>query len=174
MFCTLDINACNHWQILTLISLVLFALHQSICQLNLVHVFVACPQTSKVEKKFKFRTNGPRVISLGVPFLAHFHPGEALMHILNASSGDSDVLVLATGDGNLEGQKANTVSRPWWNVAKRSLGTELDPGWMSIFYNVEIPKDLICSASSQQTIKTKEHIRITQRFLQPIDIYIYI
>ena len=98
---------------MTLISLVLFALHQSIWQLNLVHVFVPSPQTSKVEKKFKFRTDGPRVISLGVPFLAHFHPGEALMHILNAGSGDSDVLVLATGDGNLEGQKANTVSRPW-------------------------------------------------------------
>lgn len=32
------------------------------------------------------------------------------MHILNAGSGDSDVLVLATGDGNLEGQQANTVS----------------------------------------------------------------
>ena len=104
--------------IIALISLVLFALHQSNCQLDLVHAFVACPQTSEVEKKLKFRTDGPRVISLGVPCLPHFHPGEALMHILNAGSGDSDVLVLATGDGNLEGQKANTVSWRCSDVAK--------------------------------------------------------
>ena len=76
------------------------------------------PSNKPSREESKFRTGGPSVISLGVPCLPHFHPGEALMHILNAGSGDSDVLVLATGDGNLEGQKANTVSWRCWNVAK--------------------------------------------------------
>lgn len=57
--------------------------------------------------------------------MAALTAGEALMHVLQpVASGSCNVLVLATGDGNLEGQAPNTVAgRSAWYQQEMAMET---------------------------------------------------
>lgn len=127
LFCSLDIIACKDSQILTLISLVLFALHQSNCQLSLVHCVRCTPSNTPSREKVQV----PYRWTKGHHFGGSFSTSRSSRRSVDACVKCRFRGFWRFGSGHWRWKFGRAKSKYGvlaMLIAKRRLGTELDPG----------------------------------------------